>query len=40
VEFAGLTIEHVLPQTLTADWRRALSRDPPCRFRRGWFWLI
>ena len=27
VEFAGLTIEHVLPQTLTADWRRALSED-------------
>jgi alkylated DNA nucleotide flippase Atl1 len=27
VKFAGLTIEHVLPQTLTPDWRRALGED-------------
>jgi alkylated DNA nucleotide flippase Atl1 len=27
VELAGLTIEHVLPQTLTADWRRVLGED-------------
>jgi hypothetical protein len=27
VEFAGLTIEHVLPQTLSPDWRRALGED-------------
>jgi alkylated DNA nucleotide flippase Atl1 len=25
--FAGLTIEHALPQTLTPDWRRALGED-------------
>jgi alkylated DNA nucleotide flippase Atl1 len=27
VEFPGLTIEHVLPQTLTPDWRRTLGED-------------
>jgi alkylated DNA nucleotide flippase Atl1 len=27
VAFAGLTIEHALPQTLTPDWRRALGED-------------